>query len=261
MPEHLVQWGMLVGVDSSTGSRCGAVGRARSGDAKCAVDGGACGNPTGRWLVGMGVGSDASAQEFVERHKAEAYGWWLGCCPGRRTQHRRPPTPANHPRRGSQVVPTLVDLTKEAQMIVWGAKDRVRSAAPCRARSATRWYITRTVRWLSSMGNTGPAQLNAPVLVGVDGSTASELATAIALRKPRSAGSTWWSCIAGATMSCPISRPSVIADVGRPHTTHWSSGWQGGRSAIPRSPCNLSSSRTNLPSGRAVQVRSVGGGG
>ncbi|UQX10302.1 universal stress protein [Candidatus Mycobacterium methanotrophicum] len=85
----------------------------------------------------------------------------------------------------SPVVPTLVDLSKEAQMVVVGSRGRgpvARSLLGSVSSSLIR-HAHRPVAVIHDEDPLMPHPAEAPVLVGVDGSPVSELATAIAFQE------------------------------------------------------------------------------
>src|ERR1700739_1806080 len=82
----------------------------------------------------------------------------------------------------SATVPTLIDLSKEAEMLVVGCRGR---GALCRVLigSVSTWLVRHAhcpVAGLHDADRWMPPPAQSPVLVGIDGSPASELATAIA---------------------------------------------------------------------------------
>ena len=85
----------------------------------------------------------------------------------------------------SPVVPTLVDLSKEAQMVVVGSRGRgpfARSLLGSASSSLIR-HAHCPVAVIHDEDPLMPHPAEAPVLVGVDGSSVSELATAIAFQE------------------------------------------------------------------------------
>src|SRR5581483_10143075 len=85
----------------------------------------------------------------------------------------------------SPVVPTLVDLSKEAQMVVVGSRGRgplARSLLGSVSSSLIR-HAHCPVAVIHDEDPLMPHPAQAPVLVGVDGSPVSELATAIAFQE------------------------------------------------------------------------------
>jgi nucleotide-binding universal stress UspA family protein len=85
----------------------------------------------------------------------------------------------------SPVVPTLVDLSKEAQMVVVGSRGRgpiARSVLGSVSSSLIR-HAHCPVAVIHDEDPLMPHPSEAPVLVGIDGSTVSELATAIAFQE------------------------------------------------------------------------------
>jgi nucleotide-binding universal stress UspA family protein len=90
----------------------------------------------------------------------------------------------------SPVVPTLVDLSKEAQMVVVGSRGRgplMRSLLGSVSSSLIR-HAHCPVAVIHDEDPLMPHPAQAPVLVGIDGSTVSELATAIAFQEASSRG-------------------------------------------------------------------------
>jgi nucleotide-binding universal stress UspA family protein len=85
----------------------------------------------------------------------------------------------------SPVVPTLVDLSKEAQMVVVGSRGRgpfARSLLGSASSSLIR-HAHCPVAVIHDEDPLMPHPAEAPVLVGIDGSSVSELATAIAFQE------------------------------------------------------------------------------
>ena len=85
----------------------------------------------------------------------------------------------------SPVVPTLVDLSKEAQMVVVGSRGRgplARSLLGSVSSSLIR-HAHCPVAVIHDEDPLMPHPAEAPVLVGIDGSSVSELATAIAFQE------------------------------------------------------------------------------
>jgi nucleotide-binding universal stress UspA family protein len=85
----------------------------------------------------------------------------------------------------SPVVPTLVDLSKEAQMVVVGSRGRgpiARSVLGSVSSNLIR-HAHCPVAVIHDEDPLMPHPSEAPVLVGIDGSTVSELATAIAFQE------------------------------------------------------------------------------
>jgi len=85
----------------------------------------------------------------------------------------------------SPVVPSLVDLSKEAQMVVVGSRGRgplTRSLLGSVSSSLIR-HAHCPVAVIHDEDPLMPHPAEAPVLVGIDGSTVSELATAIAFQE------------------------------------------------------------------------------
>ena len=85
----------------------------------------------------------------------------------------------------SPVVPTLVDLSKEAQMVVVGSRGRgpfARSLLGSVSSSLIR-HAHCPVAVIHDEDPLMPHPAQAPVLVGIDGSSVSELATAIAFQE------------------------------------------------------------------------------
>jgi nucleotide-binding universal stress UspA family protein len=85
----------------------------------------------------------------------------------------------------SPIVPTLVDLSKEAQMVVVGSRGRAplaRSLLGSVSSSLTR-HAYCPVAVIHDEDPLMPHPAEAPVLVGIDGSPVSELATAIAFQE------------------------------------------------------------------------------
>ena len=85
----------------------------------------------------------------------------------------------------SPVVPTLVDLSKEAQMVVVGSRGRgpfARSLLGSVSSSLIR-HAHCPVAVIHDEDPLMPHPAEAPVLVGIDGSSVSELATAIAFEE------------------------------------------------------------------------------
>ena len=131
---------------------------------------------------------------------------------------------ASSPSRASQVtsevldgpiVPTLVGLSKRADMVVVG----------CRGRGA----VARALLGSVSSGLIHHAQCpvavihdedaliqrspQAPVVVGIDGSPTSELATAIAFDEASRRGVGWWRCTLGVTWVPWSSRARTWASI------------------------------------------------
>jgi nucleotide-binding universal stress UspA family protein len=79
----------------------------------------------------------------------------------------------------SPLVPTLVDLTKEAQMIVVGCRGQGALARGLLGSVSPRWSTRIALSPVINHAEVPSSQ--APVLVGIDGSSASELAMSIAI--------------------------------------------------------------------------------
>jgi nucleotide-binding universal stress UspA family protein len=79
----------------------------------------------------------------------------------------------------SAIIPTLIDMSKEAEMVVVGHRGRGAFGALGSVSSALIHHAHCAVAVIHEDSSTGRSA-QAPVLVGVDGSPASELATAIA---------------------------------------------------------------------------------
>jgi len=185
MPEHVVQRGILVGVDGSANSDAAvrwAAQEAAMRNVPLTVV-----HVASPLVGGWSAWEFAAApppEGFVEWQEAEANGVVADAA---RVAERS--TADHRPLRISpdvvfaQVVPTLVDLTKEAQMIAVGRQGQgaFSSALLGSVSNALVHHAHCPVAVIHE--DTGPAQSNAPVLVGVDGSTASELATAIAFEE------------------------------------------------------------------------------
>jgi nucleotide-binding universal stress UspA family protein len=90
------------------------------------------------------------------------------------------PTEVHREILASAAVPTLVDLSKEAELVVTGCRGSARSPGQLlgSVSSGLLRYAHCPVAIVHDEDPSHPSQ--APVLVGVDGSSASELATAIA---------------------------------------------------------------------------------
>ena len=93
----------------------------------------------------------------------------------------------SHPEINSELffsvpVPTLVDLSKEAQMVVVGCRGqhRLRRVLLGSVSTGLVHHAHCPVAVIHDTASTGPKLSKLPVVVGVDGSPASELATAIA---------------------------------------------------------------------------------
>lgn len=84
-----------------------------------------------------------------------------------------------------QAISALADLTKDADMIVVGSRGLGSGNGGCSARSAPGWHSTRTapVAVIHDEDPLIPHPAQALVVVGIDGSPASEHATAMAFRR------------------------------------------------------------------------------
>jgi nucleotide-binding universal stress UspA family protein len=98
-----------------------------------------------------------------------------------RTEHGGPPL-VNSELFSSAPVPTLVDLSKDAEMIVVGSRGRgaFRSGLLGSVSSGLIHHAHCPVAVIHDEDASTPHPARAPVLVGIDGSPASEPATAIA---------------------------------------------------------------------------------
>ena len=156
-------------------------------------------------------------------------------------------------------VPTLVDLSKEAQMVVVGCRGRTGQHRRLLG-SVSTGLIHHAHCPVAVIHDEAPSSLQSaqlPVLVGIDGSRASELATAIAFDEASWRGVDLvalhvWS---DADMSTVIRHRS-----GRPckprRTRRLPRAWPAGRNATPTSPSTVWS---NLSSRPAICSRSPRG--
>ena len=88
-----------------------------------------------------------------------------------------------------------------------------------------------------------PTPAMAPVVVGIDGSPASEAATAIAFEEASRRGVELVAVHAWSDFAvCQLPGVTWSDDCRKKPRRRWPSGWRDGRSAIPTSPCDVSSS-------------------
>ncbi len=127
-------------------------------------------------------------------------------CDGRRDRHARPPE--DHPIEvtsemvSGPAVPTLVDLSKDAQLLVVGCRGHGALARGLlgSVSSGLVHHAHCPVAIIHDEDPLMPHPSKAPVVVGVDGSPASELAVCHRVRGSlASAEWTWWPCTRGAT--------------------------------------------------------------
>ena len=134
----------------------------------------------------------------------------------------------------SHIVPALVDASKEAQMVVLGSRG-MGALGRLLLGSGSSGLVHHAhcpVAVVHSDGARAP-DYTSPVLLGIDGSPASQAATALAFDEASRRGWTWWRCTRGA-MSVS-SRSSVW--IGRSTKTkdmkHWPNASRVGKSSIP----------------------------
>ena len=136
----------------------------------------------------------------------------------------------------SGAIPTLVDLSKEAEMIVVGCRGRgplqQRLLGSVSSELVQRAYCPVAVIHDEDPLMPHPAQ--APVLVGIDGSPASELATEIAFDEASRRGVELVALHAWSD-DLVYEYPGFIGRPWNPpQTRSWPSAWPGGKSAIRR---------------------------
>jgi nucleotide-binding universal stress UspA family protein len=131
----------------------------------------------------------------------------------------------------SAPVPTLVDLSKETQMVGCRGRGALRSGL---LGSVSTGLIHHAHCPVAVIHDKVPSSMQ-PVLVGIDGSPASELATAIAFDEASWRVWTWWPCTPGATRRCPTFRAWNGRLNKPPPRSPWRSASPAGKTATPTS--------------------------
>ncbi len=148
------------------------------------------------------------------------------------------------------ILPTLINWSKEADMVVVGCRG-LGAIGRRLLGSVSSGLVHHAHCPVAVIHDEDPMMsepAKAPVAVGIDGSPASERATAIAFEEASRRGR--GSC-RGARLErprLPSSGPARVRQSWRRKPRRRSpSGWPGGRNAIPTSPCGVSSHSTSPP--------------
>ena len=145
---------------------------------------------------------------------------------------------------GAAVIPTLVDLSKEATMIVVACRGRgeLTSRLLGSVASALVHHADCPVAVIHDEDPLMPHPAQAPVLVGIDGSPASELATDIAFDEASRRGVDLVAMHAWSDAGEPEFPGMDFSTIDLAKAKSWPSVWRDGKSAIPMSRCTVTSS-------------------
>jgi nucleotide-binding universal stress UspA family protein len=179
MPSHTGPLGMVVGVDDSPAANVAVEWAARDAELRSislTLVHAVSPNLTTGWNTPLPPGLAQWQKEHGRRLLDDAVKIVEKAC------HHGGPTQIHTKVLSSAAVPTLIELSKDAEMVVTGSCDTGRW--PGRLLGSVSSGLLRHAHCPVAIIHDGdpltPHQLQAPVLVGIDGSSASELATAIA---------------------------------------------------------------------------------
>lgn len=154
--------------------------------------------------------------------------------------------------------PTLIEASKDASMVVvgdqgMGALGRLLLGSVSTALIQHAYCPVAVIR----SGQETPSGPKAPVLVGIDGSAASDAATALAFDEASRRRVELVALHAGATSEC--SRPSAWTGMTArvKERKSWLNAWPVGTNSIQMSACGDCSSATSRPGGCSTNPRAL----